>query len=67
MERLFDVVVLECLNASRWFKGVQVSSKTPGNCNANESHIDHPTDLGKRLALSRDLRENGIGLLMIES
>lgn len=67
VERLLDVVVLNCLNTSRWVKGRQVSSKPPGNCNANESHIDHPTDLGKRLASSRDLRAIGVGLPKIES
>ncbi len=51
VERLLEVVVLKCLNASGWFKRRQVSSKTPGNCNANESHIDHSTDLGKGLGL----------------
>ena len=52
VERLLDVVELKCLNASGWVKRRQVSSKTPGNCNANENHIDHSTDLGKGLALS---------------
>ncbi len=51
VERLLDVVVLKCLNAPCWVKSRQVSSKPPGNCNANESHIDHSTDLGKGLAL----------------
>lgn len=72
VKRLLDGVVFERLNASRWVQGRQVSSKPSGNCNANESHIDHPTDLRKRLALSQDLRETGIslagiGLLKIES
>ena len=48
MKRLLDVVVLKCLNTPCWVKGRQVSSKTPRNCNANESHIYHPTDLRKR-------------------
>ena len=61
VKRLLDVVVFKCLNTSRWVKGRQVSSKAPGNCNANETHIDHPTDLGKRLALAQDSREGGIG------
>lgn len=52
MEKLLDVVVLECLNTSRWLKGRQLSSKPPGNCNANESHVDHSTDLGIGLTLS---------------
>lgn len=67
VKRLLDVVVLDCLNTSSGVKGRQVSSKTPGDCNANESHIDHPTDLGERLAPPRDMRETGIGLLKTES
>ena len=67
VKRLLDVVVLDRLNTSRWVEGRQVSSKTPGNRNANESHIDHPTDLGKRLTLSRDLRKTEIDLLKLES
>ena len=47
VKRLLEVVVLKCLNTSRWVKGRQVSAKPPGNCNANESHIDQPTDLRK--------------------
>ena len=42
VKRLLEVVVLKCLNTSRWVKGRQVSSKPPGDCNANESHIDQP-------------------------
>ena len=52
MEGLLDVVVLECLNTFGRVKRRQVSFKPPGNCNVNESHVDHSTDLGKRLALS---------------
>ena len=52
VKRLLDVVVLEGLNTPSWVKGRQVSSKPPGNRNANESHINHPTDLAKRLAFS---------------
>lgn len=67
MKRLLDVVEFECLNTSRRVEGDKVSSKPPGNCNANESHIDQPTDLRKRLALSQDLRKIGIGSLKIKS
>ena len=52
VERLLYVVVLDCLDTSRWVKGLQMSSKAPGNCDAKEDHIDYPTDLGKQLALS---------------
>lgn len=67
MERLLDGVVLECLGNLRCVKGRQVSSKAPGNCDTKESHVDHPTDLGRRSALSQDLGQIGVGLLEIES
>ena len=52
MKRLLDSFVLECLNTSCSVKGCQMSSKSPGDCDADESYVDHPTELGKRLALS---------------
>ena len=66
VERLLNVVVLDCLNTSRWVKGRQVSSKPPGNCDAKDNHVDYPTDLWKRLALPHYPREFGIGSLKIE-
>ena len=66
VKRLLDVVIFNCLNTSRWVKGRQVSSKPPGNCNADESHIDQPADLGKRSVLSQDLWETRINLPKIE-